>query len=159
MAAKKAPKKSTARKAPAKRTARAKPVGQVENPFEKNTPRFKVAALMLRKGLHSWDELKEAAGGTLSTRTFGAVLVALEDKGARFAKSRHEEWGVCYELDPSAGLIGNHNGADVTGEYDRDYSKTAKKAPAKKAPAKKAAAKKAPAKTAKRPAGRARRKR
>ncbi len=166
--AKKAPaRKAAATKAPAAKKApssRSKVLNasQVVNPFEKGTPRHAVAALMLKRGEHSWEELKAAAGGSLSPRSMGAVLVALETAGGRFKKRKTEEYGVVYEYDKTAPLIGNHLGAEATGVADehrqagRDKTLAAKKAaankkaptkrPAKKAPAtKKAAAKKAPA--------------
>jgi len=112
---------------------------EVINPFDKGTPRHAVAALLLKRGLHSWEELVEAAGGTLSPRTMGAVLVGLEEQGARFTKSRNVEYGVCYEFDPTAPSLAKLDGADATGEYaPREYGKKVTTKPAKKAPAKKA---------------------
>ena len=125
---------------------------QVVNPFEKGTPRFAVAALMLKRGEHSWSELKEAAGGSLSPRSMGAVLVALEAAGGRFKKTKTEEYGVVYEYDKTAPLIGNHLGAEATGVADehrqasRDKTLAAKKAaPTKRAASKKAAPRKSTA--------------
>ena len=157
MAIKKAPKKTTTRGKTAA-TAKSKPVKQgvkrktavtaasaIVNPFDKGTVRNKVATKLLRKGNHSWDDLKEVAGGTLSTRTMGAIIVALEDLGARFDKGRNAELGVFYTFNPKAALIGNHDGADATGEHVTPQPRTAKKAaPAKKAAATKPVAKKAP---------------
>jgi hypothetical protein len=109
-----------------------KATGPVANPFDKGTPRFKVAALLMRKGPHSFDELVDAAGGTLSPRTLAAIIVGLEEAGLRFNRYRHAEWGMTYELDPDAALIGKHDGADATGMHVPKSAAT-KKAPAKKA--------------------------
>jgi len=139
MPIKKTPKKTTAAKKAAPAGARKRAVSDprsITNPFDKGTPRYAVAALLLKKGITSWEELAEAAGGTLSPRTMGAVVVALESLGARFAKTRSPEWGICYEYDSSAPLIGNHDGADATGNH-KPRTVAAKKTPKKTTAAKK----------------------
>jgi hypothetical protein len=79
----------------------------------------------------------------------------LETAGGRFKKRKTEEYGVVYEYDKTAPLIGNHLGAEATGVADehrqasRDKVLAAKKAAAtKKAPAKRPAKKAATKKTA-----------
>lgn len=151
---KKAPVKAVAKKAAGTTRKRLpKPSGgRKSNPFDKGTQRHDVAALLMQKGQHSWDELVEAAGGSLSTRVLGSVIVALEGEGLRFSKTRDPEYGTCYEQDPSAPAIGAHDGSDATGDHSASAAaaqrrvKAQKKAPAKKTAAKKTAARKTPAK-------------
>lgn len=115
---------------PAKKRAARR--GPIANPFDKSEEpnRWGVAKLLLQKGAHSWEELTDAAGGVLSTRTMGGILVELENAGARFVKFRDPEYGTCYELDPTADSIAPHTGADATGNHQpRSVNR---KAPAKK---------------------------
>lgn len=143
--------KVPARKAPAKKAAAH--AGRIANPYDKNEQpnRHAVAALLLKSGVHSIDELRAEAGGTLSPRTLGGILVDIEDAGWRGRKFMHSEWGLCYETDKTADLIGKHDGADATGEYAPRNAPVKKAAPAKGA-AKKTAAKKKSGVVARKPA-------
>jgi hypothetical protein len=118
---------------------RAKAVkADLTNPFDKkeNPNYYGAAALMLKRGEHSWEEVIEAAGGTLSPRSMGVVLRALEDQGVRFNRRRDPEWGTVYELDPSgqAERLAKTDGPDATGEHQPRNAPKKKTAPAKKAP-------------------------
>jgi hypothetical protein len=119
-------------------------------PFEKGSPRYKAAQALLKASPTNpvaYADLIEAAGGTLSTRTLGGIIVGLENSGARFKRYRHADWGITYERDDSQPKIGNHSGPDVTKEYAHKGVKRGTKngtKPAKKVA--KEAAKKAVAK-------------
>jgi hypothetical protein len=99
------------------------------NPFDKGEERqyWDVANLMLQSGEHSFEELADACGGTLSPRSMGAILRGLESAGFRFNRRQDAEWGRVYELDPT-------NKAPKLASYAADAGKAPRNAPkAKKA--------------------------
>ena len=74
----------------------------IENPFdpELEPKRFNVAQLLLSGHTISFDDLKLAAGGTLSPRTLGFVLRELEARQLTIMRLRDDEMGTLYRLDP-----------------------------------------------------------
>jgi hypothetical protein len=113
--------------------------GRIKNPFPKGTQMHDVAALMAQPGVHSFEELKEAGGGSLSPRTLGLILVALEREGARFDRWKDSEYGICWQRNKEAPVRGKHTGNAALGTRS-DAAAKAEAAATKKAPAKKVAA-------------------
>lgn len=147
-AAKKAPvTKAAAKKAPAATPAN---TPASNNPFDKGTPSYYAAALLLKSGAHSWEELTEAAGGSLSTRTFGGVLRKLESAGFRFAKTRSAQYGTVYQLDKTGAAqpLANNDGPDATGNHKSPSKTASSKASTTGAAKKTAGVKKAGSKSA-----------